>query len=160
MENKLKKGDLLTVQTESIASDYGRTRDFDSLIIESKESIGGFADLEELSKKSIYRVVRGPIHEDLAKYGVKIDCFSVEGEKVKSLVFVTEGEVRVNGEHDIPYKAVVGRKLSEAHFLDENTAQAVATRLNKEEREHLKILKDSIGKALVMMDQIVDKKMI
>lgn len=155
---KVKAGDLITV--EAATSEYKRSRDFGSVIIGPEEDGLDFGDLKALSKKSIYRVVKGEIHPDIAKHKVNIKSYSVESERIKSFAFPDEGSVKVNGDYDIPFEGSKKRNLSETHFLDGNVAESIANQLNVIERDYLVELRDACDKGVGLFDQMIEKKLV
>ena len=153
----IKKGDLINVQVESARNQFKETGDFTKIVIESQESEDVFGDLASISKMQIYKIAKNDLHKDLAKYGVNVGHYTLEAIKVESLAFPVEGEVKVNGEHDISFKTSKPKRLSETYFLNEAVATAIATGLNMQELEKMKELNESVEKAVVMLDQIVEK---
>ena len=154
---KAQAGDLITVQTDSIKHQYMESGDFETVVFESGDRAEGFGGLEELSKKHIYKIVKNDLHKDLAKRGVNIGHCTLLPIKVEHLSFPVEGEVRVNGEFDIPFKKKRTSRLVDTYFFDEAVPRAIATGLNISEREKMIELKESVEKAIVMLDQIVSK---
>ena len=67
---KVKAGDVLTVQTS--VDSYSRTRSFDDAKVDVREDESKFGGLKAISKLQIHKVVQNDIHDDLAKYGLKI----------------------------------------------------------------------------------------
>ena len=150
-------GDLITVQVESTKHQYVETGDFNAVVIESEEKVDSFGGLEELSKKHIFKIVKDDLHKDLAKYGVNIGHCNLLAIKVDSLSFPVDGEVRINGEFDIPFKKTKKTRLVDTYFFNEAVPRAIATGLNIAERDKMIELRDSVDKAVVMLDQIVSK---
>jgi hypothetical protein len=157
---KLHPGDIITIQQEKIASDYARSRDFFSVVIETQETDEGFGDLLKLSKRNLFRVVKNDIHEDLAKLGVKVHHYTLQSENIESFVFKANDEVLLNGAHMISLTKANVSKLSEAIFLNERQANAIANSLNAEELKKLKELEESVAKALVFLDSVVKRELV
>lgn len=157
MIERPKKGDLITVQAEAASTAYAQGGDFDTLKIETTEDVEGFGDLAALAEKQIYKINKNNAHQDIVAAGGNTSYYTIQGEAIESLAFVTKGEVKVNGEHDIPFKTSKITKLSETYFFDELAAQAIATGLNRIELDRAKLLQKAMDKVVVMLDQIVDK---
>ena len=155
---KAQEGDLITVQAESVKHQFMESGDFESVLIESGDSGGPLNDLEAWSKKHIYKIIKNDLHKEIAKYGVKIGRYTLEAIKIDSFAFPVEGEVKVNGLHNIPFRAKKRTRLADTYFLEDVTAGAIATALNIAERDKAVELRDAMEKAVVMLDQIVNKK--
>ena len=153
---KANKGDLITVQVDQVKEQYRETGDYSKISIESNETTGGFEGLEQLSKAHIYRIEKDDLHKDLEKYGVRVGHFTLRAIKVESFSFVNEGEVRVNGEFDVPFKVSRRTKLADSYYFDEGVARAIATGLNMTEMEKLEELESSVEKAKNMLNQILE----
>lgn len=158
MDKSIKKGDIINVHTESVANDYKRNRDYASVEVEVRPSDDEFRSITKLGGRQIFKVVEKDVHEDIAKYGVKIHQFVLEGEKIKHISFPKEGVVKVNGEYELEEGDRSKKPLSETWFFDERTAQDIATALNIEERECMKELSGSLEKAIVMFNRIIEDR--
>lgn len=152
----LKKGDLITVQAEQVKRQYRETDDYTKVFTESDENDSGFGGLEELSKTHIFRIEKDDLHKDLSKFGLSVGHFTLRAIKVESLTFPVEGEVRINGEYDIPFKSSRKSRLAETYFFDEGVAKAIATGLNMAELEKMEELQGSVGKGITMLNQILE----
>jgi len=153
----LKKGDLITVKHEDAAKSYQNAGNIDVVMIDVGGQPEGFNSMEALSKLQLNKVVKNDAHADLAEFGVNIGHFSLQQIKVETLAFENEGEVRVNGEHDVPYKKIKRVPLPEAFFFEADEAEAICNELNKVEREKFIRLQDAASKGVVMLDTIVKK---
>jgi hypothetical protein len=162
----LKEGNVITVQTEQAVRDYEREgRDIENVMVEvnnSKHMTGDFREvLKKLKDSSVYKIVRNDLHDDLKKFGVQLYHYSLTGSKINSVAFPTAGVAKINGNIDINYEDKnESGPLSEAVFMDEREAQAIATGLNTHELNLLRELQKSLAKAETMLSKITDNKMV
>lgn len=155
-----KKGDLITIQTEDVDREY-ESKPFEKIKVRIQDEVNEFKDLADLFKKSIYKIVKDDFHEDIVAAGGTAHYYTIKGEKIESIVSIDEGRgVKINGEYDVIFGASRTPFLSEAHFLSDIEAQALATTMNKRELKRAIELQKAIDKVIITLGQIVDKALV
>jgi len=154
---EVKKGDVITVTHDEDVKEYKESGNIEVVMIETGNRPDGVRDMEALSQLKISKIIKNDAHPDLAKFGVNIGHFSIQQIKVESLAFPNKGEVRINGEFDIPFKDAKRVPLLDAFFFDENEAISLANTLNKMESEKFAELEECVKRGRVMLDTIVKK---
>jgi hypothetical protein len=158
---QLQAGDLVTVK--AVSEDYKGGQDFRDIKVRSQELPGGEDAIAKLMFESqIFKVEKHDVHEDLAKRGVNVGHYAIRGEDIE--IFAVHDkqkrQIKVNGEHIIDLGGGTTSSLSETFFFDEGFAYALANSLNKIELEKMKELEEAVGKAVVTLEQIVDKQFV
>lgn len=154
---KANKGDLITVQVDQVKEQYRETGDYTKISIDSVETTDAFGGLEQLSNTHIYRIEKDDLHEDLEKQGIKVGHFTLKAIKVETLAFPNPGEVKVNGEYDIPFKTSRRTRLADTYYFDELVARSIATGLNMTELDKLNELAEVVKSGQTMLNQILEK---
>ena len=154
--SKIKEGDLITV-TQELESQFRAVGDITAIRINEEQLPPDLGNVRNLRGKEIYTIEHNDADDDLKKYGVNIGHFTLRGEPIISVSLDDPDFILINGEvkiYDEPKGEVAPM---EKRFFDQGEAQAVATALNRVERDRFKHLKSLVDQAVNMMETIVEK---
>ena len=110
----MRKGDILTVQTEAAKTAYEKNS-FENIKIEVQDDIAGFNELAGLFKRSIFKIEKNSTHRDIVEAGGTSSYYTIKGERIESVVDLDNGRgVKINGEYDIVFGTSRTNNLADA----------------------------------------------